>query len=68
MKATDAYEEGIEPFSTKTPVVIVINVKTNHINAMLLSINGLLPTLAGRKANATEQPKLNMELVAVIKV
>lgn len=47
---------------------MVISVNTNHINAMLVSSSGLLPTLAGKNAKATEQAKLNMELVAVIKV
>lgn len=50
------------------PVQIVISVNTTHINAMLHSNNGLRPTRSGKKANATLQAKLNIWLVAVIRV
>ena len=52
----------------KTPVRIVMRVKTSHINAIDHKSSGLRPTLAGRKANPTEQAKENIEDVAVMRV
>jgi len=68
MKATVAQEALVEPRVSKTPVQIVKDVKISHISAIDDSNKGLLPTRAGRKANATEQAHENMELVAVISV
>lgn len=45
-----------------------MSVKTSHIRPIDHNINGLLPTLPGRKAKLTEQAKENIWLVAVISV
>lgn len=47
---------------------MVISVKTTHIKAILHSNSGLRPTLSGRNAKATLHAKLNIWLVAVIRV
>lgn len=52
----------------KTPVRIVMMVKTSHIRNMDQRRRGRRPTRAGRKAKPTEQAKLNMAEVAVIRV
>jgi len=68
MNATEAYEAGFDFVYVKTPVRIVMRVKTSHMSAMDHNRRGLRPTRAGRKANATEQAKENIEDVAVIRV
>lgn len=68
MKATVAYEADLLPVSTYTPVQAVMSEKTSHIRAIDHSISGRRPTRPGRNANATELAKLNMALVAVIRV
>ena len=68
MKATVAYEAGLDPVLVKIPVKMVIKVKTSHISAMDMRRSGRRPTLAGRNAKPTEQANENIDDVAVMSV
>lgn len=68
MKATVAYDADWLPVSTNTPVQIVMSAKTSQMSPMDHRRRGLRPSRPGRKAKASAQAKLNIWLVAVIRV